>query len=133
MTTRPAPGDDLETDLLARLRAAAQLLEAVADDRQLLDQLPAEDRQRLHQAVARMYHPDPGTRRIRLKAAEKARHAAKVQAEDSVLNQTGIRTLRRRPVFTTPRAFAPEGFLPHDIAPDDDTARPRESIEPKHC
>ena len=129
----PTLVDTPDTELLARLRAAAQLLEAVADNRQLLDQLPAEDRQRLHQAVARAYHPDPGARRIRLKAAEKARHAAKIQTEDSVLDNTGIRTLRRRPVFTTPNAFAPEGFLPHDVTPDHDAAQPRESIEPKHC
>jgi NAD(P)-dependent dehydrogenase (short-subunit alcohol dehydrogenase family) len=134
--TRPDPDEvdvDVDTGLLARLRAAAQLLEDVADDRELLDKLPAVDRQRLHQAVARVYHPDPGTRRIRLKAAEKARHAAKIQAEDDVLNQTGIRTLRRRPVFTTPNVFAPEGFLAHDIAPDGDAAQPRESVEPRHC
>jgi len=130
---KQTPADNPEAELLARLRAAAQLLEAVAEDRQLLDRLPAEDRQRLHRAVAGVYHPDPGARRIRLKAAEKARHAAKIQAEDSVLDQTGIRTLRRRPVFTTPNLFAPEGFLPHDIAPDKDAAQPRESIEPKHC
>ncbi len=132
-TANPTRVDDLDTNLLARLRAATQLLEAIADDRQLLDRLPAEDRQRLHKAVARVYHPDPGARRIRLKAAEKARHAAKTQVEDSVLDQTGIRALRRRPVFTTPNVFAPEGFQPHDIAPDQDAAQPRESIEPRHC
>ena len=130
---KQTPTDNPEAELLARLRVAAQLLEAVAEDRQLLDRLPAEDRQRLHRAVASVYHPDPGARRIRLKAAEKARHAAKIQAEDSVLDQTGIRTLRRRPVFTTPNVFAPEGFLPHDIGPDKDAAQPREPIEPKHC
>ncbi|TAL96221.1 MAG: SDR family oxidoreductase [Rhodanobacter sp.] len=129
----PLDPNDADADLLARLRAAAQLLEAAADDRQLLDRLPAEDRQRLHQAVARIYHPDPAVRRIRLKAAQKAQHAAKLQAEDAVLNQTGIRTLRRRPAFTTPNVFAPEGFLPHDIAADEDAARARESLEPKHC
>jgi len=132
-TTEPAPDGDLDADLLARLRAATQLLEAVADDRQLLDLLPAEDRQRLHQAVARAYHPEPGARRVRLKAAEKARHAEKIQAEDSMLNQTGIRSLRRRPVFTTPNMFAPKEFAPQDIDPDDDVDQPRESIEPKHC
>ncbi|MFC5525933.1 SDR family NAD(P)-dependent oxidoreductase [Rhodanobacter ginsengisoli] len=134
ITTAPTSGqDDADTALLERLRAAAELLESVAADRQLLDQLPADDRQRLHQAVAQLYHPDPGARRIKLKAAEKARHAAKIQAEDSVLNQTGIRALRRRPVFTTPNVFAPEGFLPQDIPADADAAQPRESIEPKHC
>lgn len=134
MTTfNPAPADNSDNELLERLRAAAQLLEAVAGNRQLLDRLPTEDRQRLHRAVASVYHPDPGARRTRLKAAEKARHAAKVQAEDNVLEQTGIRTLRRRPVFTTPNVFAPEGFLARDVAPDEDAAQPRESIEPKHC
>ena len=130
--TAPLP-DDADAALLERLRAAAELLESVAADRQLLDQLPADDRQRLHQAVAQLYHPDPGARRIKLKAAEKARHASRIQAEDAVLNQTGIRELRRRPVFTTPNVHAPLGFVPHDINPDADAAQPRESIEPKHC
>lgn len=136
LTITPAPTplpDDAEAALLERLRAAAALLESVAADRQLLDQLPADDRQRLHQAVAQVYHPDPVARRIKLKAAEKARHANKIEAEETVLNQTGIRTLRRKPVFTTPNAFVPEGFLPHDIPPEADAVQPRESIEPKHC
>ncbi len=132
-TATTPPTDDADTALLERLRAAAELLESVAADRQLLDRLPTDDRQRLHQAVAQLYHPDPGARRIKLKAAEKARHAAKIQAEDAVLNQTGIRELRRRPVFTTPNVHAPLGFEPHDISPDADAAQPRESIEPKHC
>ncbi|KZC40068.1 oxidoreductase, partial [Rhodanobacter sp. FW510-R12] len=136
MTTVPAPTalpDHTGADLLERLRDATALLESVAADRQLLDRLPAEDRQRLHQAVAQLYHPDPAARRIKLKAAEKARYASKVAAEDTVLNQTGIRSLRRKPVFTTPNAFAPEGFLPHDVPPAADAAQPRESVEPKHC
>ena len=136
LTITPAPTplpDDADAALLERLRAAAALLESVAADRQLLDQLPADDRQRLHQAVAQVYHPDPVARRIKLKAAEKARHAHKIEAEETVLNQTGIRTLRRKPVFTTPNAFVPEGFLPHDIPPEADAEQPRESIEPKHC
>ena len=119
--------------MLERLRAAVELLQSIAADRQLLDRLPAEDRQRLHQAVAQMYHPDPGARRVKLKAAEKARHADRNRAEDAVLNQTGIRTLRRRPVFTTPNVHAPLGFEPHDLNVDVDAVQPRESIEPKHC
>ncbi|KRE87198.1 oxidoreductase [Rhodanobacter sp. Soil772] len=136
MTITPAPTplpDNADTALLERLRTAAALLESVAADRQLLDQLPADDRQRLHQAVAQVYHPDPVARRVKLKAAEKARHANKIETEETVLNQTGIRALRRKPVFTTPNVFAPEGFLPHDVPPEVDAAQPRESIEPKHC
>ncbi|MGB3462298.1 SDR family NAD(P)-dependent oxidoreductase [Rhodanobacter lindaniclasticus] len=132
-TTCPPPADLTDAELLAQVRAATQLLETIADDRALLDRLPVAERQHLHQVVARMYHPEPGARRIRLKAAEKQRHAARIQAEDSVLEQTGIRALRRRPVFTTPNIFAPEGFVAHDISPDRDAAQPRESIEPRHC
>jgi hypothetical protein len=68
--------DDAESALLVRLREATALLEALAADRQLLDRLPADDRARLQLAVANVYHPDPVARRVKLKAAEKARHAA---------------------------------------------------------
>ncbi|MGY3230558.1 NAD(P)-dependent dehydrogenase (short-subunit alcohol dehydrogenase family) [Luteibacter sp. HA06] len=131
-TATPLPSA-ADTALLERLRAAAQLLESVAADRLLLEGMPADDRQRLLQAVAQVYHPDPGERRVRLKAAQKARHASKIKAEDTVLNETGIRALRRKPVFTTPNVFAPEGFEANDVPPESDAAQPRESIEPKHC
>jgi len=51
------PADSADQALLVRLRAATELLDSIADDRLLLDRLPAEDRERLHQAVARVYHP----------------------------------------------------------------------------
>ena len=74
MTDKPesAPsGADADPALLGKLRAATELLEAVADDTSLLDQLPKPERHRLQQAVARVYHPDPALRRQRLKAAER--------------------------------------------------------------
>jgi NAD(P)-dependent dehydrogenase (short-subunit alcohol dehydrogenase family) len=129
----PQPTDDADLALQKRLHAALDLLESVAADRQLLDRLPAQDRERLHQAVAQVYHPDPVARRLKLKAAEKARNAAQVRADDEVLHQTGIRALRRKPVFTTPNVFAPQGFEPHDADRGTDDAQPRESIEPQHC
>ena len=129
----PPPVDDADLALLQRLHAALALLESVAADRQLLDRLPAEDRERLHQAVAKVYHPDPVARRLKLKAAEKARNTAQVRADDEVLHQTGIRALRRKPVFTTPNVFAPQGFEANDIDRGADEAQPRESIEPQHC
>ena len=130
-TATQQPPDAADLALLERLRATAELLESVAADRQLLERLPAHDRQRLHQAVAQFYHPDPIARRQKLKAAERARNAAQIRADDTVLHQTGIRALRRKPMFTTPNVFAPESFEPHDI--DIDEAQPRESIEPQHC
>ena len=116
-----------------RVRTTLRLLEEIAADRQLLDALPGTDRDRLHKAVASVYHPDPVARRIKLKAAEKARHAEKVAAEEAALNQTGIRALRRKPVFSAPSEFAPKEFMPQDIHPSTGVDQPRESIEPQHC
>ncbi|MEW5298212.1 MAG: hypothetical protein WDW36_001361 [Sanguina aurantia] len=125
--------DASDDDLLVRMRAATAVLETLAADPTLLEQLPAQERGRLQQAVARVYHPDPVARRVKLKAAHKAHYASKIRADDIVLDQTGIRALRRKPVFSTPSIFAPEGFDARDVNTDSDAAQPRESIEPQHC
>ena len=116
----------LHTDtstFLERSRSAVELLELIAADRRLLDTLPEEERKRLHQAVAQVYNPDPAARRRMLKAEERERSAAQIQRDSEILHETGIRTLRRKPVFTTPNVFAPEGF----------ESQEREAIEPQHC
>ena len=130
---KPPLQDTADAALLNRLREATALLESLAADPLMLAELPAQDRGRLHQAVANVYHPDPATRRVKLKAKQKAHYASKIRADDTVLNQTGIRALRRKPVFSTPSVFAPESFEAHDVNPDADAAQPRESIEPQHC
>jgi NAD(P)-dependent dehydrogenase (short-subunit alcohol dehydrogenase family) len=122
--------DTARSPLLEQLRSAAELLEAIDADRTLIDHLPAEERQRLHHAVAKVFNPDPVARRRRLKAAERERSAAKLDRMGAVLHETGIRTLRRQPVFTTPNVFPPENLLQLD-APDDEERR--EAIEPRHC
>lgn len=91
-----------------RLRATVELLEQVAADWRLLDGLSAEERARFHDAIARMYNPDPVLRRRRMKAEERARKAAGNQREEAVLQKTGIRALRRKPEFTTPNVFPPQ-------------------------
>ncbi|HSM11529.1 MAG TPA: oxidoreductase, partial [Lysobacter sp.] len=115
-TIRPAAAGDSDTEnaLLQRLRGAAELLEQVGADHSLLETLPKADRDRLQRAVAQVYHPDPAARRLRLKVAERERNAARINREDAVLNATGIRELRRKPVFTTPNYFPPQDFQPHD-------------------
>lgn len=117
--------------LLERLRSAVDLLESIAADRRMLDELPDQDRRRLHQAIAQVYNPDPVARRRRLKEMERERAAARDRHDDTVLEETGIRSLRRKPVFTTPNVFPPENFEPRDI-PVDQPARP-ESMELQHC
>ena len=130
-----APQASADPDLSAQLRAATALLEAVAADMSLLDALPKSERHRLQQAIANIYHPDPVLRRQRLKAAERERNAAQVREEEAVLDSTGIRALRRRPVFTTPNFFPPRDFQPGDVPADADAdgQAPRERLEPRHC
>jgi NAD(P)-dependent dehydrogenase (short-subunit alcohol dehydrogenase family) len=126
------PSADGETDsLTARARATSELLEAIAADHGLFDRLSHEDRQRLRNAVAKVYHPDPVLRRRKVKAALRARQAARIEKEEALLHSTGIRELRRRPVFTTPNVFPPQDFVANDS--DDGEPEQRESIEPQHC
>ena len=125
------PPDTTDLALLERLRSASELLELIDSDRGLLDRLPAQERQRLHLAVAQIYNPDPIARRLRQKADARERSASLIRRADAVLGETGIRTLRRKPVFNTPNVFAPEGFEPRDS--DADEPERRESIDPQHC
>jgi hypothetical protein len=85
-----------------RLQAAAELLEAVAADRALLAQMSAEERARLLQAAGDVFCPDVGERRRLTKAKQRHHKAKKRERDDKVLTVTGIRALRRKPVFTTP-------------------------------
>jgi NAD(P)-dependent dehydrogenase (short-subunit alcohol dehydrogenase family) len=91
------------SDLIDRLRSATEALEQIAADRTILDALPEQDRTRLHLAIAQVYHPDPVARRLKMKAAERDR----VRRDGKVLEETGIRALRSKPVYTTPNYFPP--------------------------
>ena len=93
---------------LDRVRVATELLESIVVDRGLLlADRPADDRQRLLQAAGHVYAPDAVARRQLVRASSRRRKAEKIEQEDRVLNETGIRTLRRQTVFTTPNVFPP--------------------------
>jgi NAD(P)-dependent dehydrogenase (short-subunit alcohol dehydrogenase family) len=128
--------------LRERIRAATETLEQIAADRGLLALLPEEERMRLRQAVARVHVPDVRERRAMIKAIVKRRKQERTDRDDQVLAETGIRALRRQPVFTTPNVFAPEGFLPRDLhelrpphedAVSRDDAAPRETAAAQAC
>jgi NAD(P)-dependent dehydrogenase (short-subunit alcohol dehydrogenase family) len=119
-----------DSDLAARLRAAAELLEKVAADRALLTGLPVEERARLLKAAGEIYAPDVGQRRRLVKAKVRQRKADKLRRDQASLNQTGIRKLRQKPVFTTPNAIPPTGFEQKEIEGD---AEFREVVEPQNC
>jgi NAD(P)-dependent dehydrogenase (short-subunit alcohol dehydrogenase family) len=108
----------------------AAMLERIAMDRSLLEDVPAEDRERFLKAVANVYHPDRVERRRMAKVVDKQRKAARVTRDDTVLHGTGIRALRRKPVFTTPNYFLPQDG-PAEAGPDE-SASSRAS-ELQHC
>jgi NAD(P)-dependent dehydrogenase (short-subunit alcohol dehydrogenase family) len=93
--------------LLDRLRDAVDLLESIAANRGLLSGVPDADRRRLLQAVAEVYSPDRIERRRMVKAVERERRAARAQQTERARAETGIRVLRRRPIFHTPNVFPP--------------------------
>ncbi len=117
-------------DLLERLRNTIELLESIAEDRRVLEGVPDEDRKRLLQAVASVYHPDRVARRRMSRITARERRAARLKQDQGVLHETGIRTLRRKPVFTTPNVFPPHGFQARDL---DAEPEPRAADELPHC
>ncbi len=117
-----------EQSLEQRLRSAATLLEEIVADRALLAEIPVEDRNRLLQAAGRVSRPDVIDRRRLLKVSKRKRKAERVMREESVLENTGIRRLRREPVFTTPNYFPPS---PEDLCEDE--PQHRELNEPRNC
>jgi NAD(P)-dependent dehydrogenase (short-subunit alcohol dehydrogenase family) len=116
-----------EADVAARLRAATEALEAVVADRGVLRHLTVDERMRLLAAAGDVFEPDLEARRRWGKALRRQEKAAKLQRDESVLSETGIRVLREKPVFTTPNVFPPDGFEQQEV--DDERA----VLEPRHC
>jgi len=110
MPTNTAPRRSQETNSLPeRLRAAADLLETIAADRSLLAEIPEADRNRLLNAAGRVSRPDALSRRQLLKVVKRKKRIDKVERAESVLAETGIRKLRRQPVFiTSPNIYPPK-------------------------
>ena len=94
--------------------------------------VPDEERKRLLQAVASVYSPDRIERRRMSKVVARGRKAARVRSDEDALHATGIRALRRRPVFHTPNVFPTQsvvdGFVPLDV--HENLGRAAESQDP---
>src|SRR5688500_876037 len=121
------PQDDALTE---RLRAAAETMEAVAANRALLSKLSVEEQTRLLQAAGQVECRDVKERRRLVKTRVRERKAEKTQRDQIRLNDTGIRKLRQKPVFTTPNVHPPAGFEQHEVVGDADF---REVVEPQNC
>ena len=139
------PAQEPDSPLLAKLRAAAELLEAIEANRGLLAQIPEVDRQRLLRATRQVSHPDPRARRRLVKATTRERRAQQVRKDESLFQASGIRELRRRPPVTSPNVFPPPGFVAQDVDLDLDrdaeagsatgeaVASARVLLEERHC
>ena len=126
------PPDNLPNDngtLAVRARAAAELLESIAENRAVLADLSEAERTRLLQAAGQVSRPDVIDRRRLLKVTKRQRKAERVERAESVLSSTGIRKLRRETVFSTPNVFPPRAFEPHDVNDDE----PQHAHEPQNC
>jgi NAD(P)-dependent dehydrogenase (short-subunit alcohol dehydrogenase family) len=110
-----APTDVDARLLIERLRNATELLESIAADRTVLAGVPDEDRARLLQTVALVYHPDRAERRRMSKITARQRRATRVKETEQARFETGIRELRRKPVYHTPNVFPPDSFEARDI------------------
>jgi NAD(P)-dependent dehydrogenase (short-subunit alcohol dehydrogenase family) len=118
-----------QSGVAARLRALADGLEEIVADRSLLKELSVEERTRLLAAAGDVHNPDVVQRRRFNKVVRREKKAARLDRDESVLAETGIRVRRAQPVFTTPNVFVPHEFEQIDV----DDAEFREVVEPQHC
>jgi NAD(P)-dependent dehydrogenase (short-subunit alcohol dehydrogenase family) len=121
---------NIQDSLAGRLKAAAEILEMAAGNRALLAELSEEERTRLLTVAGAIYCPDVNERRRLVKAKVRRRKAEKLKRDQSKLNETGIRKLRREKVFTTPNVFPPVGFEQQEVK---DEPEFREVVEPQNC
>ncbi len=116
--TPPSPGDTPAGDLIAQVPACLALLEAIVADRTLLAEVPEAQRHRLLNAAGKVFAPDASARRKFVREMNRRRKAEAVAREEVTLGQTGIRTLRRQTVFTTPNVFPPSDISRDDLRDD---------------
>jgi NAD(P)-dependent dehydrogenase (short-subunit alcohol dehydrogenase family) len=126
----PVTENSADKSLAERIRAAAEVLESIVDDRALLAGVPEEERTRLLQAAGRVSRPDAVDRRRLVQATKRDRKTAKALRAETLLSNTGIRKLRRETVFMTPNVFPPDNFQQQEVASDPDF---REAVEPQNC
>jgi len=113
-------------ELPGEAKEAIEWLERIAADRTLLKHLPVEERHRFHRAMASLSEIDPQAKRKR----QKAMKAEGVKKAEAVLNTTGIRSLRRRPMITTPNVFPPSSAKATEGRPQIDTTQRASEHQP---
>ena len=105
----------MSEDLERRARQALELLEELGGDLPKLAALDEPLRIALVSAAGQLSRPDRYSRKALGKALARARSRARRDRDRAVLDQTGIRALRREPVFRTP---LPRPQWPLELADD---------------
>ena len=95
---KPRDGSALD----ARVQEAIELLEELVGDLRVLAEVEEPLRIRLVTAAGQLSRPDRHSRKALGKVLARQRFRARRDADRAVLDQTGIRALRREPVFRTP-------------------------------
>ena len=113
-----------------RLRDALATLESLVADRTQLLGLSEEERARLMKAAGEVYAPDISERRKLLKAKKRQNRHRKLKKDQAELNETGIRSLRRKPVYMSPNVYPPKDLEQVEVTDDPDF---REVVEPQNC
>lgn len=114
--------DELSPELTARVLDLVTLLEEIGADPRLLACLDEPTRLRLVRAAGPLARPDRYSRKALAKALARQRVRQTRSADQAVLEQTGIRSLRKEPVFRTPLpmpAQALDAPVRDDGEPDD--------------
>ncbi len=115
--------------IVDQLRAATKLLEELARNRDLMRDLTPHERARLTNAAGDVFCPDLDQRRVESKNRARLRKTERVQADQGLRAEAGIRVLRAKPVFMTPNVFPPQTPPEDDI---DDAEQPS-TRDLQHC
>ena len=91
-------------------------LRRIANAKDALRLLDATERAALLNAAGDVFCADPEERRLRVKLRRRKARADKIARDETRLNETGIRSLRDKPVFTTPNTFPPKGFEQTEVS-----------------
>ena len=116
----------------ARLQAALATLEEATADPMMLAGLSPEDLARLRRVAGEIFSPDVDLRRRITRARARGQKVAQIEREQAKLDQTGIRKLRREPIFTAPNLSPPVGFEAAEAAPTTEASSP-ELDAPHRC